>query len=226
MGEALGELKEDLRRIDQRLASLELDARKPRLAMEVDVKVDKKTRECTEGATTAVQAKHGDGWSAKRVQVGPTSSTRFGVKAKSLALPCRDDFLVENGAVAPKSCLSPLEMRTSKAAGGLLPTGKTFTAIMAMLHQLPLWFCSTENIHFMTSIQCASYYSSFWWINNQLSPSGRSMEQNQGKIWCSIPGGRQVVSAPVRFWERGARCFVGSFLLGRWMRLQRFLAEG
>ena len=65
MGEAFGGLEEDLRRIDQRLASLEQDARQPRLAMEADVSADKKTRERTEGAATAVQAKHGDSCSAK-----------------------------------------------------------------------------------------------------------------------------------------------------------------
>ena len=127
MGKNFGKIKEDLRRIDQRIASLEQDARQPRLAMEVDVKADKKTRERTEGAATAVQAKYGDSCSAKRVQADPTSSTSFGVKDEPPALPCRDDVLVENGATAPKSCLLPLEMRTPTAFGGLLPAGKSST---------------------------------------------------------------------------------------------------
>ena len=55
MGEAFEEIKEDLRRMDQRLASPEQDARQPRLAMKADVPaVDMKTRERTEGAATAV----------------------------------------------------------------------------------------------------------------------------------------------------------------------------
>ena len=41
MGKAFGEFKEDLRSIDQRLASLEQDARQPRLAMEADGPADK-----------------------------------------------------------------------------------------------------------------------------------------------------------------------------------------
>ena len=41
---------EDLRRMDQRLASLEQNARQPRLAIEADVPADEKTRERTEGA--------------------------------------------------------------------------------------------------------------------------------------------------------------------------------
>ena len=60
MGEAFEEIKKDLRKMKQRVASLKQDARQPRLAMGEDVKADKKTRERTEGAATAVQAKHGD----------------------------------------------------------------------------------------------------------------------------------------------------------------------
>ena len=51
---------EDTRWIDQLLANLEQDAWQPCLAMEADVPADKKTREPTEGAATAVQAKHRD----------------------------------------------------------------------------------------------------------------------------------------------------------------------
>ena len=65
MGETFGEFKENLKGIDQRVASLEQNARQPRLAMEADVPADKKTRKRTEGAATAVQAKHGDICSAK-----------------------------------------------------------------------------------------------------------------------------------------------------------------
>ena len=54
MGKSFGEFKEDLRCIDQHLASLEQDARQPRLAMEADVPADKKARERTEGIATAV----------------------------------------------------------------------------------------------------------------------------------------------------------------------------
>ena len=43
-GKACGEFKEDLRSINQRLASLEQDARQPRLAMEADVTAGKETR--------------------------------------------------------------------------------------------------------------------------------------------------------------------------------------
>ena len=122
------ELAEEMRVTDQRLASLEQDARQTRLALKTDVQTDKKTRERTESAAEAVQAKHGDSVSANRVQDGPTTSTNFGVKAEPPALPCGDDVLVENGTVAPKSCLSLLKMCTTTAAGGLLPTGETSTA--------------------------------------------------------------------------------------------------
>ena len=50
-GKVLREYKEDLRRMDQHLASPEHDARQPRPAMEADVLADERTRERTEGAT-------------------------------------------------------------------------------------------------------------------------------------------------------------------------------
>ena len=98
------ELKK-MRATEQRSASLEQDARQPRLAMDADVPADKKTRERTEGAAVAVQAKHRNSCSAKRVQASPTSSTSFGVKAEPPPLPRRDDGLVDNDAATPKSCL-------------------------------------------------------------------------------------------------------------------------
>ena len=234
-----------------------------------------KTRERMKGAATAVQAKHGNNCSTKKVQVGRTSSTSFGVKAEPPALPCRDDILVENGAVAPKSCLSPLEMRTLTAAGGLLPTDKAYTATRTSFDQPSLWFCPTEAINLRTSIQYASFYSSFWRIDNLLAapscrrvietklgqnlvfdPGGsrarptrmpfwrilrgpwkprrpwrrRLQKSNEFAIYCWKSTWRRdmsdskssrvvvcywiegiVLSAPARFWERGARCFVGRF---------------
>ena len=75
MGKALEEFKEDMRRANQRLANLGQNARHPHLAiMEADVTADKNTRERTEDAAAVVQAKHGDSYSAKRVQAGSTSS--------------------------------------------------------------------------------------------------------------------------------------------------------
>ena len=86
------------------------------------------------------------------------------------ALPCsRNDALVGNGAVAPRSCISPLEMGTPTAAGGLLPVGITSAATRTTLGQPPLWFCPTEETNLKTSVQYASYYSSFWRINPLLA---------------------------------------------------------
>ena len=123
------EYADDLRSVGQRESGLEQDARQPRLAMEADGAANTKTRECTEGTTTAVQAMYGDSFSACRVDPGPmTNSTSFGMMTEPPALPYREDVVVESGDAAPKSCLSSLEMRTTTAAGGLLPTGKTSTA--------------------------------------------------------------------------------------------------
>ena len=67
------EKPKEIRVTEQRSASFEQDARQPCLTMEADATADKKTRERTEGATAAVQAKHGDSCSAKRIQAAPTS---------------------------------------------------------------------------------------------------------------------------------------------------------
>ena len=107
MGKALEEFKEDVRRIIQRLESLEQDARQPRLTMEADVTAAKKTREHTEDAAAAVQTKHGNSCSAKRVQADPTTLTSFCLKAEPPALPRRDDVLVDNGAAAPNRVSRP-----------------------------------------------------------------------------------------------------------------------
>ena len=118
---------EKTRKPRQRSASLEHDdARQPRLAMEADVKSDKKTRKRTEDAAVD-QAMNGDSCSAKRVQAGSTSSPSFDMKVEPPALPRWDDVLVDKGAAAPKQCLSPVEMRKLTAAGGLLPAGKAYS---------------------------------------------------------------------------------------------------
>ena len=85
-------LDEMTRGTSQRAASLEHDARQPRLAMEADGPANFKTRERTEGATTAVQAMRGDSFSACRVEPGPKiNSISFGMMAGPPALPCKDD---------------------------------------------------------------------------------------------------------------------------------------
>ena len=138
----LDEPTDEMRRICQRLTSPEQDARQPCPAMKADVPADEKTRERTEGATKAVETMHGDSFSANRVHAGPkTTSNSFGVETEPPVLPCRDDVLVENCAAAPKLCISPLEMRTTTAVGGLLPTGKTITATWTTLDRPTLWFC-------------------------------------------------------------------------------------
>ena len=136
----LDELAEEMRGTRQRLAGLKQKAQLPRLAMEADVKSDTKTRMRMEDAV-ADQAKHGDRCSAKRIQVGSTSSTSFGMKAEPPVLPSRNDVLVDEGLAAPKLCISPVEMCTLKTAGNLLPACKGSTAMMIIFYKPPLWFC-------------------------------------------------------------------------------------
>ena len=144
MDKLLREYKEDWNSMYQRLTRLEHDARQPRLAMEADGSTDTKTRERTEGPATAVQAVHGDSCSATRVKPGPkANSTSFGMMAELLALPSRDGVLIENGDASPKSCLPSLEMRTTTAAGDLLPAGEISTATKATFNKSPLRLCAT-----------------------------------------------------------------------------------
>ena len=143
--------------------------------MEADGQADTKTREHTEGAAKEVQAMHGDNCSANRVDPDPMCSTSFGGDSTGpLARPCsRDDALVGNDTAAPKSCLSPLEMRSPTANGSLLSVDMATTATRTTFHQLPLWCCLAEETNPRTSTLYVSYSSSFRWINSQQSPFWR-----------------------------------------------------
>ena len=138
--------------------------------MEVNGHANTKSRECTEGAATAVQAMHGDSCSATRVDPGPkTNSTSFGAKAEPPALPCRNVVLVENSAAAPRSRLLSLEMRSPTAGGGLLPTAETSTATRIAFNQPSIRLNLTEKTNLRTSTQPVSYDSSF--CNLLVAPS-------------------------------------------------------
>ena len=161
LDKALDEPEKNMRRANQRLADLEQEDRQPRLATEIEVPSNTKAHKHMEDAA-AIQANHGDSCSAKMVQVGPTSSTSFGMKAEPSALPSRDDVLVDKNAAAPKPCLSPVEMRTLTGTGDLLPPGKASTATRIVFYQLSFRFCLIEETNFRTtSIEYATY-SNFW----------------------------------------------------------------
>ena len=175
LDEISDKMEEQTELLEKRLTRLEHGARQPRLAMEADGPADTKTRKRTEGAATAVQAMRGDGFSARRVEPGPnTNSISFGVKAEPPALPCKDDVGVESGVAASESCLPYLEMRSSTATGGLVPTGKASTATDTNYNQPPLRFCSTKETDLeanckKTSIPSASYDSSSAFQERNLS---------------------------------------------------------
>ena len=164
-------------RLSEQLSEcLEHGARQSRLAMEANGPADTKTRERTEGTATTVQATRGNGFSARWVEPSPnTNSTSFGVKAEPPALSCRDDVVVESGTAAFESCLTSLEMRSSTAAGGLVPTGEASEAKETNFNQPPLRFCSTEETNHLeanckkTSISSVSYDSSSVFQERNLS---------------------------------------------------------
>ena len=91
--------------------------------MEADVTPDTKTRKRTEDAVGG-RAINADSSSARKVDSGSMSSTWFGMTAEPPALLLRDDALVDKGAATPKLRLSPVEMRTLTATGGLLSAGQ------------------------------------------------------------------------------------------------------
>ena len=77
------------------------------------------------------------------MEPGPNAnSTSFGVKAEPPALPCRDDVGRERRCRT--QVVSPLKMRSSTAAGGLVPTGEASTATETNFNQPPLRLHSTE----------------------------------------------------------------------------------
>ena len=158
------------------------------------MQADIKTRKRTEGVATAVQAMHGDSCSANRVDTDPMCSTTLGGDSTGpSALPCLgDDALVGKDAAAPKSCFSPLKIRSTTAAGGLLTTGETSTALSITFDHAILWFCQTEETVLRTSTPSASYDSSFWRNNLLAAPSYRRViETESGQNRMSDPGGSQ-----------------------------------
>ena len=133
------------RLLEQLSVCLEHEALQPRLAMKANGPSNTKTRQRTESAATAVQAMHEDSCTtAQKVQDGPKTSISFSVMAEPPDLPCREDVLVKDGATSPESCLPSLEIRSSTAAGGLVPTGKASTATETNFYQPPLRFYTTE----------------------------------------------------------------------------------
>ena len=141
-------LDDEMRKMDEHVTRLEHGARQPRLAMEADGQANTKTRERTEGAETEVQAMRGDYFSTNRVEPGPnTNSTSFGTKTEPPALPCRDDVVVESGAAASESCLPSMEMRSSIAADGLVPTSEASKASETTSNEPLLRFYETEEMN-------------------------------------------------------------------------------
>ena len=185
---------------------MEHEAQQPRLTTEADVEPDTKSRKRTEGASAADRVKNGDSSSA-RVDDGPMSFTSFGMIAEAPAPEkCINNGLVNKGAVAPKPHLPPVEVgMLSLAVGGLLPAGTASTAVRAVfLRSLFSW-----SLGEMTNERTGRADL------NELAPSswgGRLYKQNQGKLWCLIWADVQVAYAVARFWEGGARCFVGNFV--------------
>ena len=135
--------------------------------------------------------------------------------------PLQGDIVVECGDAASESCLPSLDMRSSTAAGGLVPTGKASTAKKTNFNQLPLRFCLTEEMDLepnckKTSTPYASIDSSSVWRLLAAPYCWRVVDTNPGKIGLLTQAVHEVTSAPARFWDRGASWFVArSYGLGQ-----------
>ena len=142
----MDEVSDEMGVMSQRVSSLKQDARQPRVAMEVDGQASTKTRERTGCAATAVQAMHGDSFSATRVDPDPMCSTSFGDGCTGPPAPplFRAECPGRQRRCDAQSCLPSLEMRSPTAAGGLLPTGETPTATKTIFNKSPLRLYSTE----------------------------------------------------------------------------------
>ena len=228
--EALIEIKEDWRSMNQRLTSLEQDARQPRLAIEADGKAETKTRERTEGAVTAVQAMHGDSCHANRVDPDQMMCCTSFVDdcTGPPALPCsRENVLVDNGAAAPNLRLPPFKMRSPTATGGLLPTGEASIATRTTFNLLPLRLYLTEETSSQKpSTQSVSYDGSFFWKNNlSAAPSCRRViETKSGQSRMFNPGGSRSFPCLPAF-GNVARVALWRDSSEGWTRLQRRFLE-
>ena len=217
MGKLVREYKEEWRSMYQRLTRIEHDAWQPRLAMEADGPPHTKTRERTEGAVSTVQAMHGGSCSANRVDPDPMCSISFCDDCTGPPTPpCSgENALIDNGAATPKSCLPLLEMRTTTAADGFLPTGETFTATKTTFDHPTLRLCLTEETNLRTSSPPVLYDSSLWKNNLFAAPSCRrviEIKSEQNRMF--DPGCSQGRLRVYPLWDRGVRDFVGWFLLG------------
>ena len=157
--------------------------------MGADGQADKKTRERTEGAAKAVQAMHGDSFSASRVDPGPkTNSTCFGVKRPNLPLSLAGTTSWSRTALRRPSRVSH-PWRCAKHH----PSVTYFPPAKSLQQERPPstshLFGSTQPNRQIYGLQLhppgATAVSGD--INCLLPPSaGESSRQNQGKIGCLI----------------------------------------
>ena len=189
-------MAEEIRVVDQRVSSLQQDARQPNALLWW--KTGKQTpRLAIVRRAPLQQFKRCMGIAVlqtNRVDPDPMCTTSFGDDCTGPpALSCsREEALVDKGAATPKSCLSPLEMRSPIAAGGLLPTGETSTATTNTFDHPALWFYLTEETNLRTSILYILYFSSFEWIySRQALFWPRVIETKSGQNSMSDLGGSQ-----------------------------------
>ena len=152
------------------------------------------------------------GNSSARVDSDPMCLTTFGDDStKPLALPRRDDALVDKGAAAKVVSLPHGDAHANKRRWLTSCRQSLFSDKDQLSPATSLVLPdSMEGINLRTPIQYAKVYSSFWKLKVFQTKTRQTLVFNPGAVL-------QVVYAPARFWEGGTRCFVGKFSFGRRM---------
>ena len=195
----------------QRSASLEQNAQQPRLAMEADVTKDTKTRKRTEGAAAAERVISRDN-SSTEVDPDPICLTSFGDDSTGLpALPCLRDPGRQRRSGAK---VVSLTRGDAQANSRRWLTPRWHSLYSDEDHLSPTAFflelCRRDQETYLQDINSIRLV-----LQQFLEVEG--LEAKSRQTLAFDPGGCTGRLRACPFWEHCARCFVGSFSLGRWM---------
>ena len=125
--------------------------------------------------------------------------------------------MIECGDATSESCFPPMEMRSSTAAGGLVPTGDAFKASEITLNEPPLRFCLTEETDLKaknsrTSVPSASYNSSSFRRLSATPYCRRVVDTKSGQNRTFDPGGSRSHLRACPFLGQWRALVCGKFL--------------
>ena len=204
----LDDMVKEIRNTNQRCAGLQqLQAQQPRLAVKADVLEDKKTRKSR--GDFAPDGRLEDISSGRVYDSMRLTSFDDQEYIEPPALPCRDNALINQGHEVPKPCLSPVEMRKSTPAGGLLHAGSASTNKAQGTNFppqfLPWSFRETnEEKNTGTTRQAFAKYNRSW------PPKVTETKSRQNMFF--DPSGLSGCLCVCPLWKSDARCIVGGLI--------------